>query len=242
MKLQALRNARRYENITTKSFEVRQKVRLWQPVVIEGKKAKLTQKWFGPYFIHQIKSEGRVVYFKDDEGNLLNTPVSVTRIWPWPKVTNMSQNTDDAMLLTEGVDKDLGDLEIPDKSEESDDDMIQSSGDDTDDSDSEEENNVPDIINYPDDDESENYFPEKDSESTDEDDEMAEQPTPHKNKSSANSSYTKPSVKKPELVDLKKNKYQLRTPPKLRPRKRLMARPLPVTRQKVNKTQPLTKD
>ena len=53
MAIKIARNAKRSENIKTTPFSVGQAVRLWQPVTIKGKKAKLTQKWFGPYFIRK---------------------------------------------------------------------------------------------------------------------------------------------------------------------------------------------
>src|ERR1044071_4783915 len=51
MQVKIAHNERRSENIQTTMFKVGQAVRLWQPSAIEGKKAKLLQKWFGPYFI-----------------------------------------------------------------------------------------------------------------------------------------------------------------------------------------------
>ena len=85
MVLKLQRNEHKSQGIKTTEFKVGQAVRMWQPTTLDGKKAKLLQKWFGPYFINEIKSQGRVIYLKDSEGIQLPLPVSVNRIWPYPE-------------------------------------------------------------------------------------------------------------------------------------------------------------
>jgi hypothetical protein len=104
MEMKRLRNEKLSQKIITTKFMVGQAVRLWQPVVIEGKKAKLTQKWFGPYFITNIKNEGRVIYLKDDDGIDIPMPVSVNRIWPYPQglvLEKDKENTVSEMTVTQ---------------------------------------------------------------------------------------------------------------------------------------------
>jgi hypothetical protein len=124
---------------------------LWQPTTIEGKKAKLLQKWFGPYFITEIKNEGRVIYLKDSEGIKLPLPVSVNRIWPYPEGILKDTNPDMQM-----------DVETNNINEFNDDNYASMSSDDED----EDGNEEPDVINEPDDDSTGHYVPSNDEESS----------------------------------------------------------------------------
>jgi len=138
------RNEHLNAKITTTKFEIGQAVRLWQPVVIEGKKAKLTQKWFGPFFITNIKNEGRVIYLKDDTGNDMILPVSVNRIWSYPKdlIQNNSSNSSTSNTNNMEVDTDINENSV--------DELINESYDTSDDDDHEHYN--PTVISEPDDD------------------------------------------------------------------------------------------
>lgn len=206
MAIKIARNAKRSENIKTTPFSVGQAVRLWQPVTIEGKKAKLTQKWFGPYFIRDIKNEGRVIYLKDADGNNIPMPVSINRIWPYPPG-----------LIEEKASQTLGNSQVLDVENELD------SGESLSD-DSESEDNYPEHTIEVDEDTSGAYLPSDDEESESED------------SPSDKDKEKKASIKKPKLVDISKSKYEkLREPPTLRKTKqRLLSRPMPKLRKNPN--------
>ena len=79
------RNTSLSSNIQTAKFEIGQKVRLFNPTKIEGKKAKLLPRWYGPYTIFDIKSQGKVIYLEDSDGIKEPLPYSVNRIDLWPE-------------------------------------------------------------------------------------------------------------------------------------------------------------
>src|SRR4051812_13568439 len=98
MAIKEARNTCLSANIDTTKFYVNQAVRLWQPTVAKGKKAKLTQKWFGPYFIRDIKNEGRVIYLNKAEipsGIMLQAP-KLTKVKP-PKAAKVLLHTPPVM-------------------------------------------------------------------------------------------------------------------------------------------------
>ena len=64
-------------------FEPGQAVKLFAPKRIEGTSAKLSQPFYGPYYVVDSKLDGRVYYLKDKEGQMLPNAVSVTRIDKW---------------------------------------------------------------------------------------------------------------------------------------------------------------
>jgi len=204
MALKILRNERNSKNIVTTVFNIGEAVRLWQPVVIEGKKAKLVQKWFGPYFIRDIKNEGRVIYLTDSEGIKMTMPVSVNRIWPYPKsLLDKEISLEDKNIpnfnspIEMEVDTSTEPLDLGDSMSSDDDD--------------EEGNEKPDVITEPDDDNSGHYFPSDDEESSDSNQEPVSE-----------TDSKKITTQVPNLVQIK---TQLRSPPKLRERK-LLSRPI----------------
>ena len=77
------RNARLSADTQPTKFEVNQWVRVWNPTRIEGLKAKLLQKWYGPYQISRIKSDGKVFYLKDEMGEEVPVPYSINRLDAW---------------------------------------------------------------------------------------------------------------------------------------------------------------
>jgi hypothetical protein len=216
MAIKIARNERRSANIVTTQFKVGEAVRLWQPSAIEGKKAKLLQKWFGPYYIHEIKNQGRVIYLKDSEGLKLPLPVSVNRIWPYPEGlindTTTTSSSNDTPATQMDVDIDEKDDESSESSEHDD----SMSSDDED----EDGNEEPDVIDQPDDDNSGPYYPSNQSESDTSDDEKPVSSTETRN-------YKLPPLKAVTVEKKKQKKStQLRSPPKLRDRKKILTRPV----------------
>lgn len=205
MAIKIARNAKRSENIKTTPFSVGQAVRLWQPVTIEGKKAKLTQKWFGPYFIRDIKNEGRVIYLNDADGNNIPMPVSINRIWPYPKG-----------LIEEKTSQTLGNSQVLDLENEKD------SGESL--SDSESDDDQPEETFEVNDDTSGVYLPSDDEESESEDS------SSDKDKEKKQS-IKKPKL----VDISKSKYEKLRDPPTLRKTKqRLLSRPMPKLRKNPN--------
>jgi hypothetical protein len=215
MRLKQAQNEKRSAKIKTTKFEIGQAVRLWQPVTIEGKKAKLTQKWFGPYFIRDIKNEGRVIYLKDDENKEIPLPVSVNRIWPYPsgliQQNNTSSQVQSEMALDEGQESE--EVEQISESEES------LSSDDEDDSENEKPDHV--IEPEPEGDTSGAYASSQQTEVDNEEEERVE--TDGLDSSNI--------LRLPSLKQIKtSSKYNYREMPVLRQRKTratLVSRPLP---------------
>jgi hypothetical protein len=206
MEMKKLRNKKLSQNITTTKFTVGQAVRLWQPVVIEGKKAKLTQKWFGPYFITNIKHEGRVIYLKDDDGIDIQMPVSVNRIWPYPQGLVLEKDSTASEMAV--------DQEIEDENSSEAEPL---SSDDEEESDDYE----PPVHVIEPGDSSDAYEPSNQTESSDSDDLETVPSSEIKNNV---------SVSTPKLVEIGKGKSfeKLREIPIMRARKpKIVSRPLP---------------
>jgi len=102
-------NVKRSQNITITKYRIGQAVRLFAPTKIEGKKAKLLQRWYGPYFIKEIKNQGRVIYLQDSDKVDIKTPVSVNRIDPYP--IELIPNEIDLPQSSQGRDQDSQELD-----------------------------------------------------------------------------------------------------------------------------------
>jgi len=68
---------------------------LFNPKKIEGNKAKLLQRWFGPYVIRDIKNGGRVIYLSEEDGTPIKLPYNVNRVFPLPSNFHSSNSSHD---------------------------------------------------------------------------------------------------------------------------------------------------
>ena len=77
------RNDKLSDGVQTTLFSDGQKVKLFAPKKLEGNSVKLSQGFYGPYFIESSRNDGKVYYLKDMLGEVLPFPVSVLRLEAW---------------------------------------------------------------------------------------------------------------------------------------------------------------
>ena len=94
-----LRNARA-DPLKATEYKEGALVSLWSPKRIEGLKSKIIPKWNGPYTVVRTAPHNKLVYYlKDEQGDEIGYPVSISRLIPYKS----RESLDDLNDLPEGL-------------------------------------------------------------------------------------------------------------------------------------------